>query len=246
MLPVPDVAVVLPAGGAGVRMGGPRKQFRLLGGVPVLVHTLRAFAADGSVGWRVVAAPASDVEATAAMLAAHGLADVRVVAGGATRQDSVARGLEAVPPEAAFVLVHDAVRPFLSPDALARVLAEVRRSGAAALALPVADTLRHLGRERRLGATHDREALVAMQTPQGARADWLREAYARAAREGLTGTDDVALLQAAGYAVTAVEGDARLFKLTRPEDFALAEALWPVWHAAAQKAEEHRSGASRA
>ncbi|MFN3595641.1 MAG: 2-C-methyl-D-erythritol 4-phosphate cytidylyltransferase [Rubricoccaceae bacterium] len=236
------MAVVIPAGGAGVRMGGPRKQFRLLGGLPVLVHALRACAGAAAVGWRVVAVPEDGVASAEDLLGRHGLADVRVVAGGPTRQASVARALAAVPGEAAFVLVHDAVRPFLSPDVLARVLAAVREVGAAAPAVPVADTLRSLGRDRRLGATHDRDALVAMQTPQGARADWLRDAYARAERSGLGGTDDVALLQAAGYPVAAVEGDARLFKLTRPEDFALAEALLPVWGAALARSKQPGAG----
>lgn len=223
------VAVVVPAAGSGSRMGGVPKQRRRLGGAPVLVQTLRAFARHPSVGVLVVVAPAAEVADFERMLAAHGL-EATVAPGGATRQESVGRGLEAVPEGTEVVLVHDAVRPFIAANRIAAVVDRVRGVGAAALAVPVADTLRR-SEGGAFGETVPREGLWRMQTPQAARLDWLREAHAAAARDGFTGTDEVALLQRTGRAVALVEGDARNLKLTHPDDWAFAEALWEQWGA---------------
>ena len=228
----PAVGVVLPAGGSGSRMaapGEPAKQFRVLGGAPVLVQTLRAFARHPDVGPCVVAVPAGEEPPTRAALAAHGV-EASVVAGGATRQASVARGVASLPASVALVLVHDAVRPFVSQELIGRVVAAAGASGAAAAAVRVADTLRQGGDGPLFGATVPREGLWAMQTPQAARRDWLVRAAANAA--GHVATDEVGLLQHAGHPVRIVPGDARNFKITRPSDALLAEALWPSWTAA--------------
>lgn len=201
---------------------GPAKQFRLLGDAPVVVQTLRTLLASPGVAHAVVAAPAADVDATARLFAAHGV-DAAVVAGGASRGESVRLATAALPPDVAIVLVHDAVRPFVTPDLVARVADAVRRHGAAAAAVPVADTLRRAS-DGAMGATVDRSDLWAMQTPQGARREWLEAAYAACGDRAAT--DEAGLLLAAGYAVRVVEGDARNVKLTRPSDAALAEALW--------------------
>lgn len=215
------LGVVLPAAGAGLRMGGSSKQYRLLGGAPVLVQTARAFAGHPDCGPLVVVVPADRVDETADLLAGYGV-EARAVAGGTSRQASVRRGVEALPPGVTHVLVHDAVRPFVTADRIAAVARATRASGAAALAVPVADTLRRADGDR-FGATVDRDGLWAMQTPQGARRDWLLDASAASPDEA---TDEVGLLQAAGHAVALVEGDARNLKLTRPSDWPLAEALW--------------------
>ena len=228
------VGVVLPAGGSGSRMaepGRPSKQFRLLGGAPVVVQTLRAFAQHDDVGPAVVVVPAGEEDETRALLAAHG-AEASVVAGGPTRQASVARGVAALPPEATAVLVHDAVRPFVPQAVIGNVVDAVRQHGAGAAAVPVADTLRAGGSGPLFGETVPREGLWAMQTPQGARRDWLERAAANAA--GFVATDEVGLLQRAGHAVWIVEGDARNVKLTRPADWRLAQALWPEWAGGAE------------
>ena len=220
------VGVVLPAGGAGRRMGGDvPKQFRVLGGAPVLVQTLRAFARHG-LDAAVVVVPAGEEGATADLLREHG-AEAAVVAGGPTRQASVANGVAALPAEVDLVLVHDAVRPFVSQAVIARVVEAARQGGAAAAAVPVADTLRQGGAGPLFGETVQRDGLWAMQTPQGARRDWLARAAANAGRT--VATDEVGLLQSAGYPVRIVEGDARNVKLTRPSDWLLAEALWEGW-----------------
>lgn len=223
-LPVPNpqsVGVVLPAAGAGLRMGGASKQYRRLGGAPVLVQTARAFAGHPDVGPLVVVVPADRVDETAALLAGFGI-EASVVAGGASRQASVRHGVMALPASVTHVLVHDAVRPFVTDETIAQVAAAVRQHGAAAAAVPVADTLRRAA-DARFGTTVDRDGLWAMQTPQGARRDWFLEASADGAAEA---TDEVGLLQAAGHCVHVVEGDARNLKLTRPSDWPLAKALW--------------------
>jgi 2-C-methyl-D-erythritol 4-phosphate cytidylyltransferase len=208
-------------------MGGEPKQQRLLGGAPLVVQTLRAFARHPAVGALVVVVPPFALDPFRWMLAQHGVV-AAVTPGGATRQDSVARGLAAVPEGTEHVLVHDAVRPFVAADRITAVVEAVRAAGAAALAVPVADTLRRVEGEA-FGTVVEREGVWRMQTPQGARLDWLREAHAAAARDGFTGTDEVALLQRAGRRVRLVEGDARNLKLTHPADWALAEALWERW-----------------
>ena len=224
-----SVGVVLPAGGSGSRMaapGAPAKQFRDLGGAPVLVQTLRAFLRHEAVGPAVVVVPVGEAGATRALLAAHG-AEAAVVAGGRTRQASVAAGVRALPEAVEVVLVHDAVRPFVSRSVIGSTIEAARAHGAAAAAVPVADTLRQGGAGPLFGATVDRAGLWAMQTPQAARRAWLVRAAANAA--GHVATDEVGLLQHAGHPVRIVEGDARNVKLTRPSDWALAEALWPGW-----------------
>lgn len=222
------VGVVLPAGGSGQRLGGDPKQFRMLGDAPVLVQTVRAFVRHAEVGPVVVAVPAASVEAARDLFVRFEV-EVLVVAGGETRSRSVERGIAALPE--GVVLVHDAVRPFVSGDLISRIVAAVRAYGAAAAATPVADTLRS-ARDDRFGVTVDRTALWAMQTPQGARRDLFVDAYAAVhAGRGEAPTDEAGLLALAGTPVAVVEGDARNLKVTTPTDWALARALWPAWAA---------------
>ena len=219
--------VLLPAAGEGRRLGGEPKQFRLLGGKPLLVQTLRAFEWHPDVDALVVAVPEdarADVERD---LRAEGLAKLAaVVAGGATRQASVARALAAAPRETEVVLVHDAVRPFVPAAAVADAVRWARAAGAAALAVPLTDTLRR-GTDEAFGETVPREGLWRMQTPQAFRVDILREAHASfGEREE---TDEVALVRRAGHAVRIVAGSAFNVKVTTPSDWAFAQALWPAW-----------------
>ncbi|MEO1074813.1 MAG: 2-C-methyl-D-erythritol 4-phosphate cytidylyltransferase [Bacteroidota bacterium] len=226
--------MIVPAAGAGLRMGGgTRKQFRVLGDAPVLVQTLRAFEAHDNVDALAVVVPPEEVEPVSALLDVHALTKlVAVVAGGATRQASVGQGLDAVvahgAEESSLVLVHDGVRPFIDADAIARVIAAAQSQGAAALALAVADTLRR-GDGNTFGDTVPRDGLWRMQTPQAFRMSLLVEAHAAARRDAFAGTDEVALVQRIGHAVQIVPGSAFNVKLTRPSDWAFAEAVWPVW-----------------
>lgn len=221
------VAVVIPAAGVGRRMGGERKQFRTLGGAPVLVRTLEVFERHPAVDALVVAGPTGEAEALRDELESAGLTKLHaVVEGGATRQASVGRGLAALPPDTDLVLVHDAVRPFLPADRLTAVIDAAREYGAAALAIPMADTVRRADGDD-FGATVPRDDLWRMQTPQAFRTELLLAAHSQFA--DVSGTDEVELVQRAGHAVRIVEGSALTFKITTPDDWTLAEALWPVW-----------------
>ena len=222
----PRVAVLIPAAGSGERMGGPRKQFRKLGGAPILHHTVGLFDAHPLVDAVVVAAPSHAVDDVARELGHAGISKLHsVVSGGATRQDSVGHALAAVPPSVDVVLVHDAVRPFVKESKITEVIEVVRDAGAAALAVAVRDTVRE-GRSGILGKTLDRGGLFRMQTPQGFRRDWFDEAHRAARAEGYQETDDVALVQRIGYSVRIVEGAETNFKITSPADWDLARAFW--------------------
>ncbi|GIV60473.1 2-C-methyl-D-erythritol 4-phosphate cytidylyltransferase [Rhodocaloribacter litoris] len=225
------VAVLVPAAGTGRRMGGPRKQFRQLGGRPLLVQTLLVFERHPEVDRIVVAVPPGAVVSLEATLRGAGVHKLQaVVPGGGTRQASVGAALQALPDDVAIVLVHDAVRPFVRREDVSRVLDHVRRHGAAALALPVSDTLRY-GLEGFFGETVPREGLFRMQTPQGFRRDWFEEAHAAARRDGVQATDDVELVQRLGHAVAIVPGSEQNVKLTTAGDWEWARRFWPQWAA---------------
>lgn len=224
-----EVAVLVPAAGRGTRLGGRRKQFRLLHGKPLLVQTLRAFERHPMVRHLVVAAPMDRVEGLAEALRAEGLMKlVAVVPGGGSRQDSVGAALQAAPEAAGIILVHDAVRPFVGTALVQAVVEAVRMHGAAAPAVPVTDTLRW-GADGRFGATVPRDGLFRMQTPQGFRRDWFEAAHAMARAEGLQATDDVDLVRHLGHPVRIVAGSDDNLKVTTPDDWARAERLWPAW-----------------
>lgn len=204
---------VVAAGGSGSRFGLP-KQFALLGGRPVVEWSVAACrsVAEGVV----VVVPADEVSRPCG-------ADV-VVAGGPTRSSSVRSGLAAVPPEADFVLVHDAARPLAEPALFAAVLEAVTvgRGAAATCAVPVADTVKEVGGDPPVvRRTLERGSLVAVQTPQAFRAEVLRRAH----RGGAEASDDAALVEALGATVRVVPGDPRNLKLTTPSDLGLAEYL---------------------
>ena len=217
-----DVAVLVPAAGAGVRMGpGGPKALRLLAGDPLLVHAIRRVAASASVRMIVVAAPAAEVEAVRELLAP--IADVTVVAGGAERQESVSLALSVVPGEIGIVLVHDAARALTPPQLIESVAAAVRGGLPAVIpVLPVIDTIKEVGPGEIVHGTVDRSVLRSVQTPQGFRHDVLAAAHA-AATDPLT--DDAGLVEKAGVPVTCVPGSEFALKITRPLDLILAEAL---------------------
>ncbi|HEY2792019.1 MAG TPA: 2-C-methyl-D-erythritol 4-phosphate cytidylyltransferase [Micromonosporaceae bacterium] len=219
---VGDVAILVPAAGAGVRMGpGAPKALRELAGTPLLVHAVRRMAMAPSVGLIVVAAPAADVAGVAAMLA--DIDRCEVVAGGATRQLSVAAALRVVPAAYDMILVHDAARALAPPDLVESVAAAVRAGAVAVIpVLPVVDTIKRVGADGEVLATVDRTPLRAVQTPQGFRRKTLVEAHERAVD---THTDDAGMVEAMGVRVDSVLGSDRAFKITRPFDLVLAEAL---------------------
>jgi 2-C-methyl-D-erythritol 4-phosphate cytidylyltransferase len=221
------VAAIVPAAGRGERLGpGVPKALRQLGGVPMLVHAVRALARARLVDVVVVAAPPGDEPEVRGLLDTYAVpADVRVTTGGATRQDSVRRALESLEPDVDVVLVHDAARP-LAPSELAdEVIAAVAAGHAAVVpALPVADTIKRVV-DGRVVETLRRDELYAVQTPQGFDRDLLTKAHEAAVIDGFAGTDDASLVERIGAAVTVVRGYPEAAKVTRPADLAAAEAV---------------------
>jgi 2-C-methyl-D-erythritol 4-phosphate cytidylyltransferase len=213
------VAAILVAAGSGQRLGAELpKAFVPVAGATLLEHAASRFRAHPGVGSVVVVAPGSYLDQAAA------LGGAVVVAGGDTRQASVAAGLAAVGTEVELVLVHDVARPFVPDDVIDAVLAALR--GGADAVIPVVaihDTVRRVGADGALAGVVDRSALVAVQTPQGFRRSVLSAAHARAGQSAVT--DDAGLVEAMGGRVVAVPGADESFKITTPLDLARAEAI---------------------
>jgi 2-C-methyl-D-erythritol 4-phosphate cytidylyltransferase len=215
---------IVPAGGHGARMGSRRpKQYLRLGRAPILVATLRALGRARSLAGIVVAVPAAHVAPTRRLLARARVPKILdVVAGGADRQESVWRGLQRVPEDARFVVVHDAVRPFVTADLIERVRAAAA-GGAATCGLPVRDTVKRVT-DGAVEATVPRQGLWLTQTPQAFARDLLWEAHDKARRDGFAGTDDAVLVERLGMPVAMVPGLAQNLKITTPEDLRTARA----------------------
>lgn len=225
--PLHTVALI-PAAGLGLRMGGTvRKQFRPLGGLPLLVHSLRVFQSSPVIDAVVLAVPEADLlSCRTEIVEAHGFTKVtHVVAGGKERQDSVRQALAVVDESVHLVVIHDAVRPFVTETMLKQVVEAAKADGAAIIALPMRDTVKQVGEDHFIERTVDRKPLWLAQTPQAFRRDWLDEAHRKAQAEGLAATDDAFLLEWMGHPVRVVEGSGENIKVTRPEDFVIGEAI---------------------
>jgi 2-C-methyl-D-erythritol 4-phosphate cytidylyltransferase len=228
-----QVFVILPAAGLGTRMAGPQpKQFLELDGVPILIHSLRAFAAVERVAAIYVAVRKPEMERVQAQIAEYGFADrvkahVRVVEGGDNRQESVAHALAALPAQDDdIVLVHDAVRPLIDAATIERNIDAVAEHGAAIVGLPAVDTIKQVERTAHgalITSTIPREFVVLAQTPQGFRYGLLQKAFAEATADGFVGTDEASVLERAGMPVAVVHGSQVNLKITQPGDLELAE-----------------------
>lgn len=219
---------VVPAAGRGARMGSATpKQFLALGGVPILVHSLRVLEAVPAVIHVILAVPEAEREyCLREIVTRYRFAKVtKIVAGGASRQDSVRHGLHEVGPEADLVLVHDAVRPLITPDLVERVIRRAAEVGAAIVAIPMRDTVKQVGAHDLIEATVDRGRLWLAQTPQVFRTELLREAHRKAHLDGFEATDDAQLLEWMGREVAVVDGSEENIKITRPQDLAIGEAI---------------------
>jgi 2-C-methyl-D-erythritol 4-phosphate cytidylyltransferase len=221
------LGLVLTAAGSSVRFGGYAPKVLVpIAGVPVIVRAARPFRAAFPDCAIVVPARAEDRAAVADALSRDAsLAGAVVVDGGDTRQESVRRGLAALPDAVVIALVHDAARPLVTVDLIRRVAGAAERDGAAAPGLPSTDTVHRVDADGRFVQALPRAELRAAQTPQAARLALLRRAYEEAARRGVEATDEVALLLAAGFAVTAVPGDPDNVKITTPDDLVRAESI---------------------
>jgi 2-C-methyl-D-erythritol 4-phosphate cytidylyltransferase len=216
---------ILVAAGRGERMGAPRpKAFLVLGGRPLLLRAAHAFEATAEVEGIVAVVPAGEEPAARDLLRLVPKLKA-VVAGGATRQDSVRAGLAALPVGFdGIVLVHDAARALVEPALIAAVARAAAETGAAIPLLPLVDTIKRV-RGGRVAETLDRAELAAAQTPQGFRRALLVEAYDRAAEDRVTVTDEAMAVERLGRPVAAVPGSARNLKITTPHDLAWAEQL---------------------
>jgi 2-C-methyl-D-erythritol 4-phosphate cytidylyltransferase len=225
------VAVILPAAGLGTRMGRQsperagtsRKQFMLLDGSPILFHTIRKFFRSPSVSEIVVALRNEDVPWVNELLARERPAKpVRLVEGGDTRQHSVENALAEMSAEIDLVAVHDAVRPFIEPSTIERVIQEAAESGAAIVGIIPVDTVKQVKRNK-IHGTLSRDRLVLAQTPQVFGLDLLKRAFAKAREDGFVGTDESSLVERLEQVeVSVVPGSDRNIKITKPSDMELA------------------------
>lgn len=226
------VSVILPAAGLGTRMGRSapekggisRKQFMLLEGSPILLHTIRKFVASPSVREIVVALRSEDMEWVTDLLQRENFEKpVRLVEGGETRQESVENALATLSGDTELVAVHDAVRPFIEFSTLEKVFAEAAENGAAIVGIVPVDTVKQVHRNK-IRQTIPRERLVMAQTPQVFRFDLLKQAFAKAREDGFTGTDESSLVERLEQVeVSVVPGSDRNIKITKPSDMDLAK-----------------------
>ncbi|MFH1150124.1 MAG: 2-C-methyl-D-erythritol 4-phosphate cytidylyltransferase [Actinomycetota bacterium] len=217
---------LIVAGGAGDRLGAPVPKFEVqLQGRPMVIHSLEAFQRATRVEGVVLVVPPDRLdEWTIDRLRELGIEKAWAVAGGgATRQESVWRGLQLLG-EAGEVVVHDAARPLVTPGLIGRTLEMLARAPGAVAATPVTDTLKEVASQEVL-RTVARESLVSVQTPQAFRLEVLKRAHLRALEDGFSGTDDASLLERIGEPVLVVESDRYNMKVTYPEDLAVAEFL---------------------
>lgn len=216
------VGVIIVAGGAGTRCGGRiPKQFALLGGVPVLARTIGNFAQALPGARIVVVLPAEYVDFWQNLRARFDVAPHAVVAGGAERFDSVRCGLEALAPDVGLIAVQDGVRPLGTLKLIRRTVAVAAEHGTAVPVVEAIDSYRETEGEG--SRVVDRRRLRIVQTPQIFRAEVLRDAYKATYRPDFT--DDASVVESAGHAVRLCEGERQNLKITRPEDFVMAEAL---------------------
>ncbi|MCU0649352.1 MAG: 2-C-methyl-D-erythritol 4-phosphate cytidylyltransferase [Gemmatimonadaceae bacterium] len=221
-----DVGVIVVAGGKGTRTGADElKQFRWVAGKPMLLHSIQAFMAHPAVACVVAVLPRSHAADPPPWIFQCDLERLLISTGGRERGDSVYNGLEDLPPEIGTVLVHDAARPLVTDDTIARVIDAARSGRAVTAALPVVDTLKEVDADGRIVRTVDRSMLWRAQTPQGFPRTVLEDAHRAARRDGIAATDDAGLCERLGIPVFVVRGSERAMKVTEASDFARAEAL---------------------
>jgi len=225
------VSVILPAAGLGTRMGRSvperagtsRKQFMLLEGSPILLHTIRKFVSSSAVAEIVVALRADDIEWVRELLRKENFGKpVKLVEGGDSRQQSVENALGTLALGTELVAVHDAVRPFIEHAVLDKVFAEAAETGAAIVGIVPVDTVKQVHRNK-VRQTIPRERLILAQTPQVFRFDLLKQAFAKAREDSFTGTDESSLVERLDQVeVSVVSGSDRNIKITKPSDMDLA------------------------
>ncbi len=232
------VLAIIPAAGTGVRMGGGTpKQFLSLEGVPIFIHTLRKFAASNVIDGIFLALRPEEMERARKDIDRERFSKpVRLVAGGASRQETVGRALAEAPATTEMVVVHDAVRPFVELDLIQRVVEAARQHGAAVLGIPSVDTVKQV-EQQFIRGTIPRERIVLAQTPQAFRFNLIREAFARAEADGFYGSDESSLVERLDHTVTVLMGSDRNIKITKPSDLPLARLYIAQERERAERAE---------
>ncbi len=221
-----DVGVIIVAGGAGSRVGGNElKQFRWVAGKPMLLHSVQIFQQRADVGMVVVVLPYEHAGDPPPWLFQCDTDRLLLSVGGKERGDSVRNGLEDVPDDLTFVMIHDAARPLVTESMIERVMSEARKGHGAAPGIPVVDSLKQADSERRIVATIDRTNIFRIQTPQAFPREMIERAHADARSAGMRAADDAALCERLGLTVVIVPGSERALKITDESDFARAEAL---------------------
>ena len=222
-----DVAVIVAAGGRGKRMGAPfNKQYLELKGRPLLAYTLEVFLRLKPGQMVVVVGPGEkELFEQKVLPCLKGKSDLKIVSGGALRQDSVYNGLKALKSGSEYVCIHDGARPFVTPALVHSVLKGSREVGGAAACVPLKDTIKEVDASGYSITTPPREKYRAVQTPQVFRRDIIIDAYARAREEGFLSTDETSLVERYGYRVLMVPGTFSNIKVTTPEDLFFAEAI---------------------
>lgn len=221
-----SVTAIVPAAGRGARMKGDiPKQFLLLAGKPILIHTLNKLSRC-KVDEMVIVVQEEKMD-LARRLIEEELADkpFKLVKGGVERQDSVRAGLAAVDKDCSIVVVHDAVRPFVNPGAVNEVIEAAEKTGAAILAVRPSDTIRLEDKDSGIMDDLPRDRLWQIQTPQAFSKDLLIAGHKKALGEGYSATDDAGLVEHMGHRVTVVQGDSMNLKITGPRDLELAQVL---------------------
>ena len=219
--------LLIAAAGSGRRMGATGNKLLLpLAGRPVLAWTLEAALACQEIGWiGLVGQPVDEVAIRALVSAAQPDRPVVWIEGGDTRQESVSRGLEALPAGAQEVLIHDGARCLVAPELIARCGAAVRAGEAVIAATRVTDTIKQVDASGTISGTPDRSHLWGAQTPQGFGVERLRQAHRRARQEGWSVTDDASLFERLGWPVRVIEAPPSNLKITTPFDLTIAEAV---------------------
>ncbi|MCD6416205.1 MAG: 2-C-methyl-D-erythritol 4-phosphate cytidylyltransferase [Planctomycetes bacterium] len=219
-------AVVVTAAGVGLRMGGRKKPYVLMAGRPILHHALdRLQQTEGCAESIVVVHEDEYRGGRVAEELTELFAGTRVVCGGATRQQSAAAGLQAVSDELGLVLIHDAVRPLVSPQVVRQVALAAGERGAAIAAVPATETVKKVGTGDRILATPARRALWYARTPQGFQKELILRAHRRFAADGYNGTDDSELVEKLGHSVYVIQDSYDNIKITTAEDLVIAEAI---------------------
>lgn len=227
-----QAGIIIPAAGAGTRMGAGRNKMYLdLEGMPILARTLQAIReALPEAPILVMVGEGEEEVLEEDSLKPYGFEGILIATGGATRQETVRKGLDyfkekEILEDDASVLIHDGARPFVTKDILHQALSDIENYGAQCVCVPVKDTIKRAGKDDTTGETLIREELIAAQTPQGGRLGELITSFEQADRDGFIATDDASILEHAGIPVRVTPGDYTNIKLTEPSDFDQARAI---------------------